>query len=65
MDELIGLKFKRNVYGPSIWVDTIIKSWITYKFSVDDPQYLRPVIMITGSKGNVYRLSEIIVLNEK
>src|SRR5688500_593067 len=64
MEALIGKQFKRALYGPSLWTDTvqavyvrwqIVGSWADFKgFQV-------PEIMVKGSL-HVYPLSELVFI---
>lgn len=63
IDELIGLPFKRNVYGPSLWTDTVQEIEVHWKivFSSDlTSRHSIPEIYIRGTKNISYSLSEII-----
>jgi hypothetical protein len=64
LDSLIGLKFKRNVHGLSIWEDTIQRVWIAYNMHVNldtwTPAYHKPTAMVQGSLHS-YPLSEIVI----
>lgn len=66
MEELIGMQFKRNVYGPSIWTDTVKDINIRWKFNhpFDGTQHAEIIIVgeNTSKIGVSFPLSEVIFL---
>jgi hypothetical protein len=68
MEELIGKSFKRNVYGPSIWTDTITKVWVVYswtgKTNEEGRWLLVPHIMVQGTSIFHHKLEEILIVPE-
>jgi hypothetical protein len=66
MKELIGLPFKRNVYGPSIWTDIVKDVKIHWKIQGSLLEFNGtkiPVIMIEGS-NHWFPLSELIFIKD-
>lgn len=62
MEELIGKRFKRNVYGPSLWTDTVKKIWIRWSVEGTLMNYKgdqKAEVMIEGSLHS-FPLSEIV-----
>ena len=59
MQNLIGLKFKRNKYGLTDWTSTVIETGI--QWNQVESGYV-PRIMIKSEKGIWYNLDEIIFL---
>ena len=63
LDRLIGLQFKRNVYGLSIWTDTI--RHIGYKWKLIDRDKRQIEIFIMGSNNDLhFSLDEIVIINK-
>ncbi len=65
MEELIGRKFRRNVYGLSSWTSVIKRVSITREMIVDKKTktaYFAPVIYIHNEKGNSYQINEIVIV---
>lgn len=63
IDSLIGMEFKRNVYGPSLWTDVVKNIWIRWKILDREGKIQIPEIMVEGSKHQ-FPLSEIIFIRE-
>lgn len=63
ISSLIGKKFKRDVYGPSLWTDTISSVW--FRSSWIESGHYKIEVMVTGSKGISYTLSEIRLIRPK
>jgi len=61
MDELIGCKFKRNVYGVSKWTDVIKYVSIVRECSFKVPGW-KPVIMVRGNLHS-YPIDEILIFD--
>lgn len=58
--DLIGLKFKRNVYGPTDWTAIVVEVLLTWS-SVKNGY--APRILVKSEKGNLYNINEIVFLN--
>jgi len=56
---LIGKKFKRNVYGLSSWTDTIVSVTPYYSYVVGKPMELKHIIM--GKTNIAFDLEELII----
>lgn len=62
MEELIGMSFKRNVYGPSLWTDVVKRVWIRWYVEGTLMNYhgdQKAEIMIEGSVHS-FPLSEVV-----
>lgn len=64
MKELIGLTFKRNVYGLSEWTDTVTSVHIRMNCDLDC-EYWKPKISILGTRTISYDLEEIVFVSNK
>lgn len=60
MINLIGLHFKRNVYGLSNWTSRIVDAEIIW--SITDNGF-KPIIQIKSTNGIWYNLNEIIFVD--
>lgn len=63
MNNLIGLHFKRNVYGLSTWTKTVDSVWFIWGMKFVDGGVIRiPKIQIKSKEGPIhdYSLDEIV-----
>lgn len=62
MKDLIGKKFKRNVYGLTEWTDTVTNVFIVRSFI--SKGIWKPLIGIKGTRGIwSYNLDEIVFID--
>jgi len=57
MKDLIGLKFKRNVYGLTNWTSTVKETFVSWDIVQEG---FKPRIMIKSDKGIFYNIEELI-----
>lgn len=57
VDKLIGLKFRRNKYGLSLWEDTIQSVDLNWYFTTG---WTRPIVVVKGTLHS-YDIDEIVV----
>lgn len=62
IEQLIGLKFKRNKYGLSTWEDTIQSVSTSWKVVDVDKGLQQLEVTVKGTGYNTYELSEIVIL---
>lgn len=62
MKDLIGKKFRRNVYGLSVWEDTVQDVYVQWKWI--DPDVSIPKIRIKGTLHD-FSIDEIVITNHK
>lgn len=62
MQDVIGKKFKRNVYGFSIWTDIVVSVFVVWEYHYREHQYCKAEIWIKGLRGQSYPISEIVFL---
>lgn len=64
INNLIGKKFKRNVYGLSIWTDTITK--VSYKTKLINREQKEIIPFVIGTQsGTHYDFNEIVIVDDK
>lgn len=60
-EDLVGRKFKRNVYGLSKWTQTIEEVNFIYSFVTENTEWFyQPKLMIKGNKY-WYSIDEILI----
>lgn len=64
LDSLIGLEFKRNVYGLSLWTDKVTESWVRWRILDEDNKHQIPEIMIKGTTVHSFPVSDVIFIRE-
>jgi hypothetical protein len=63
-DNLVGKKFRRNVYGLSLWTDTI--TYVGYKTNLLNREHKQIIPFVIGSNSPThYDLNEIVIVNDK
>jgi hypothetical protein len=64
LNDLIGREFKRDVYGLSIWTDTIKE--IVYKYKLIDRTKKKLELYVIGNNTpHWYSIDEIVLVNQK
>lgn len=63
MENLIGMQFRRNVYGLSLWTDVVEKVWVKWVASHPYDGTQKVEIMISG-KSHIcaFSLSEVVFI---
>ncbi len=66
MNDLIGLKFKRNVYGLSKWTKTVDDCFVVWNLKfVDNLTVLTPeFVLIAKENGTPYNLNEVVFIKD-
>lgn len=69
MNELIGLKFKRNVYGLSLWTKTIKNVFVVWHLehiqNIGGVHTMKPEIIVESEEPSsypFYSLKEIVIV---
>lgn len=63
IESLIGKKFKRNMYGLSLWTDEI--TYVGYTTSILNREYSIIKLFVVGKMSSThYSFDEIVILNE-
>lgn len=60
LPELIGKRFKRNVYGLTEWTDTVKDCWFVYIVNIEKGTTTQEII-VKGSNYD-YPINELVIL---
>jgi hypothetical protein len=63
IEDLIGLEFRRNKYGLSLWTDEI--TYVGHRYRIIDRNTRKVEIYVVGGRNNTwYDLDEIVIVNK-
>lgn len=63
IEDLIGLEFRRNKYGLSLWTDEI--TYVGHRYKIIDRNTRKVEIFVVGGRNNTwYDLDEIVIVNK-
>lgn len=62
VENLIGLEFRRNKYGLSLWTDEI--TYVGHRYKLIDRNTRKVEIFVVGRTYNWYDLDEIVIINK-
>jgi hypothetical protein len=63
IENLIGLEFKRNKYGLSLWTDEI--TYVGHRYRIIDRNTRKIEIFVVGGRNDTsYDLDEIVIVNK-
>lgn len=63
IQDLIGLEFRRNKYGLSLWTDEI--TYVGHRYKIIDRNTRKVEIFVVGGRNDTwYDLDEIVIVNK-
>lgn len=64
IEDLIGLEFRRNKYGLSLWTDEI--TYVGHRYKLIDRNTRKVEVFVVGGRNDTwYDLDEIVIVNKK